>query len=205
MIRKVQALRVALWNPSIRQSDRPYRKLTAWGVGAIFCLGLSVGSLGCKTAYRRSVGATQEQVFTRIFLTDTTTAWIAVMESLKSFRLDVSNQKAGFVQTRWIDNTVDRNNADPMGGTGPYLKAQFRFKINLSPGYLGGRGQGVKVSVLREQWVQRDILEGWRPSETDAIEERTLLYRIGRIIAVRMEVERLEREKTERAIEESPF
>lgn len=155
---------------------------------------------GCSTAYRRSVGATQEQVFSRIFLTDAVTAWIAVSEALKSFRLDVSNQKAGFVQTRWTDNTADKNAADPLGGTGPFLKAQYRFKVNLAPGYIQGRGQGIRVSVLREQWVQRDVLEGWRPAETDTIEENTLLYRIGRIIAIRSEVERLERERTEKEL-----
>jgi len=63
----------------------------------------------------------------------------------------------------------------------------------------------VKVSVLREQWVQRDVLEGWRPMESDLIEENTLLYRIGRIIAVRTEIERLEREKTERELRDTQF
>jgi hypothetical protein len=157
---------------------------------------------GCSTAYRRSVGATQEQVFNRIFLTDPTTAWIAVSEALKSYRLDVTNQKSGFVQTRWTDNTVDKNAADPLGGAGPYLKAQYRYKVTLAPGFIQGRGQGVKVTVLKEQWVQRDILEGWRPMETDTIEENTLLYRIGRIIAIRSEIERLERERTQRELRE---
>ena len=171
--------------------------------------GVAVSSLllfpACTTAYRRSVGATAEQSVSKIFLTDATTTWIAVTESLKSFRLDVSNQKGGFAQTRWTDNTTDKNAADPLGGTGPFLKAQYRFRVNLAPGFVQGRGQGVKVSVLREQWVQRDVLEGWRPMESDLIEENTLLYRIGRIIAVRTEIERLEREKTERELRDTQF
>lgn len=158
---------------------------------------------GCSTAYRQSVGATREQTFNRIFLTDRTTAWIAVTEALKSFRLDVSNEKAGFIQTRWTDNTADKNAADPIGGTGAYLKAQYRFKVNLAPGYFKGRGQGIKITVLREQWVQRDVLEGWRSVETDTVEENTLLYRIGRIIAVRTEIDRLERARTDKELEES--
>jgi hypothetical protein len=158
-------------------------------------------SLSCSTAYRRSVGATQEQAFNRIFLTDYTTAWIAVSEALKSFRLEVSNQTAGYVQTRWIDNTLDKNAAETLGGTGLYLKAQYRFKVNLAPGYVLGRGNGIRVSVLREQWVQRDVLEGWRPVETDQIEENTLLYRIGRIILIRSEIERIEKERTEKELQ----
>ena len=155
---------------------------------------------GCNTAYRRSVGATQEQFFSRLYLTDATTAWIAVTEALKSFRLDISNQKVGFVQTRWTDNTADKNAADPMGGSGPFLKTQYRFKVTLAPAFIKGRGQAVKISVQREQWVQRDVLEGWRPAESDAVEENTLLYRIGRIITVRTEIDRIEREKTEKEI-----
>ncbi len=174
------------------------RSLLVWGI----LVHLFLFQAGCSTAYRRSVGATQEQVFSRIFLTDFTTSWIAVSEALKSFRLDVSNERAGFLQTRWTDNTGDKNAADPLGGTGPYIKAQFRFKVNVAPRFVRGRGEGIKITVLKEQWVQRDILEGWRPVETDTIEEQTLLYRIGRIIAMRTEVERLEREKTERALKE---
>ncbi len=163
---------------------------------------LSFSLIGCSTAYRRSVGATQEIAFSRVFLTDSVISWIAVTEALKSFRMDVVNQSGGFLQTRWTDNTVEKNAAEPLGGTGPYLKAQYRFKVNLAPVYVRGRGQGLKISVLKEQWVQRDILEGWRPVETDSIEENTLLYRIGRLIAIRTELDRLERDRTERELKE---
>ncbi|NDD92146.1 hypothetical protein EBZ37_08685 [bacterium] len=156
--------------------------------------------VGCHTAYRRSVGANQDQVFSRIFRTDSNTAWIASVEALKSFRLDISNQKLGFIQTRWTDNTLDKNSTESLDGAGPYLKAQYRFRVNLSPVYVEGRGQGIKVSVLREQWVQRDVLEGWRPAETDTVEENTLLYRIGRIVAIRTEIDRLERAQTEKEL-----
>jgi len=53
--------------------------------------------------------------------------------------------------------------------------------------------------------VQRDVLEGWRPTETDTVDENTLLYRIGRIIFIRMKIAYLEEQKTQKAIENSGF
>ena len=163
--------------------------------------GVVLGQVGCMTAYRKSVGATTEQNFTRIFVTDVSTAWQAVLEALKSSRLDVSNREAGFVQTRWTDNTSDRNFVDSFGGSDTYLKAQYRFKINVNQGYFAG-ASSVKVTVQREQWIQRDVLEGWMPVETDGIEEATLLYRHERIISIRARIAQIEHEKTEKAIQE---
>lgn len=156
----------------------------------------------CMTAYRKSVGATREQNYSRVFVTDTGTAWQAVLESLKSYRLDVSNREAGFLQTRWTDNTTDRNFVDSFGGADSYLKAQFRFRININQGFFAGTSS-VKLTVQREQWVQRDVLEGWRAIETDGIEEATLLYRIERIITMRTRLAEIERQKTEKQIEQS--
>ncbi|MBU6376274.1 MAG: hypothetical protein KGQ59_09785, partial [Bdellovibrionales bacterium] len=111
----------------------------------VLILGLSCVLGGCHSAYRRSVGANQENVFTKIFLTDANTAWIAAMESLKSYRVDIQNQKLGFIQTRWTDNTIDKNSVEVIGGAGPYLKAQYRFRVNLSPTYVEGKGQAMKI------------------------------------------------------------
>jgi NlpB/DapX lipoprotein len=157
---------------------------------------------GCMTAYRKSVGATTEQNYSKVFVTDGDTVWQSVLEALKSFRLDVSNREAGFLQTRWTDNTTDRNFVDSFGGADSYLKAQFRFKINVNPGFFAGTAS-VKLTVQREQWVQRDVLEGWRAIETDGIEEATLLYRIERIITMRVRLAEIERERTEKQIEQS--
>ena len=153
-------------------------------------------------AYRKSVGATAEQSYNRIFITDSNTAWQAVLESLKSSRLDVSNKDGGFLQTRWTDNTEERNFANSFGGADSYLKAQYRFKINLNPGFYSGNN-AVKITVKRDQWVQRDVLEGWRPTETDGVEERTLLYRIERIISLRTRLAEIEQEKTEKQIKQN--
>ncbi len=161
---------------------------------------------GCMSAYKASVGSDNSQVYRRIFLTDFNTAWQSVLDSLKASPLDVSNREGGFVQTKWTDNTAEKNFSESFGGTDAYLKAQYRFRVTVASGfYYRTNKPSVKVTVQKEQLVQRDVLEGWRPIETDSIDENTLLYRIGRIIAIRMKLAKIEEEKTRKAIENSGF
>jgi PBP1b-binding outer membrane lipoprotein LpoB len=42
----------------------------------------------CMNAYRKSVGATQDQVYTRIYITSFNVAWQATLDSLKNSPLD---------------------------------------------------------------------------------------------------------------------
>lgn len=167
-------------------------------------LAFAFASTSCVTAYRQSIGSDTSQIFQKIYLTDFNTAWQSTLDSIKNSRLDVSNREGGFVQTKWTDNTSEKNFVDSFGEADSYLKAQYRFRINVAKGFYNGQ-PSVKVAVQKEQLVQRDVLEGWRPMETDTIDENTLLYRIGRIIYIRMKMAYLEEQKTQKAIENSGF
>ena len=156
------------------------------------------------SAYKKSVGDDVGQRFSRIYLTEFNTAWSAVLESLKSYHLEVSNQESGSIKTKWNDNTSEKNLVDSFGPGKFYLKAQRRFDITVSKGFYNGR-PSVKVVIQKEQLVQYDVLEGWRAVSTDSIEENTLLYRIGRIIHVREALARIEAEKTKQATENVKF
>lgn len=162
-------------------------------------LSVALLATGCADAYRQSVGNIPE-VYNRIFITDQPTAWQATLEALKSIRLDVSNQDSGFIQTKWTDNTVEKNFTE----RGIFMKAQYRFLISVVKGFYNGK-PSVKVTVQKEQLIQRDVLEGWKRLQTDSIEEYTLLYRIGRLIAVRTKLAQHENEKNEKAIQQSGF
>jgi hypothetical protein len=171
----------------------------------ILLLAPTLGS-GCMSAYKQSVGSDNSQIYRKIFLTDFNTSWQSVLDALKASPLDVSNREGGFVQTKWTDNTAEKNFAESFGGTDAYLKAQYRFRVTVAAGfYYRSNKPSVKVTVQKEQLVQRDVLEGWHPLETDSIDENTLLYRIGRIIAIRMKLAKIEEEKTRKAIENSGF
>ena len=170
----------------------------------VFLLGSLLGATGCMTAYKKSVGANTDEVFSRVYRSDFNTAWQATLDALTSVRLDVTNRDSGSIQTRWIDNTVDRNMTDGDGTTSLYMKAQYRYRVTLASGEYQG-DKGVKVSVQREQIVQRDALDDFRPLESDGVEEKTLLYRIGRIVAVRKRLATMEEERTNKELMNSDF
>lgn len=170
----------------------------------ILVIGLALSAFGCMSAYKKSVGANTDEVYTRVYRTDFNTAWQATLDALKSVRLDVTNRDSGNIQTRWIDNTVERNMADGDGTTSLYMKAQYRYRINLAAGDYKGEN-GMKVSVQREQLVQRDALDDFRPIESDGVEEKTLLYRIGRIVSVRKRLSNMEEERTNKELMNNDF
>lgn len=168
-------------------------------------LGLIVATgQGCTQAYIQSLGGDETQAVERLYTTELDTAWQAVLESLKNNRLDVTNREGGYIQTKWTDNTAEKNFSDSFGGGDLYLKAQFRLRIALSKGYYNGQ-LVVKVSIEKEQLIQRDVLEGFRPVLSDTIDEKTLLYRIGRIIFMKMKIAKLEEIKTKKELENTRF
>jgi hypothetical protein len=135
------------------------------------------------------LGGNPAREYSRIFFTDLRLAKAAVNESLRSFVKDEStNEEGGFYVTQLKDNTALRNSIDSLAGGDAYLKAQFRLRITLSEGKFNGLNS-VKVSVRKEQVVLRDVLEGTRPIETDGVDEQTMLYRIGRLIAMQRKIE----------------
>lgn len=167
-------------------------------------LALTFSSLfsGCATAYRQSVGGVMLNVYTRIYVTDLNTAWQAALDALKSNVLEVSNREGGFIQTKWTDNTSEKNFVDSFGSQDTFLKAQYRFRITIAKGFYEEE-PAIKVTVQKEQLVQRDVLDGWKPVETDSVEENALLYRIGRLIAIRMKLNHLEEQKVEKEMKKS--
>lgn len=160
---------------------------------------------GCVNAYKRSIGSDTSQVFERIFLTDFNTAWQAVLDSLKTVSLDVTNREGGLIQTRWTDNTAQKNFVESFANADSFLKAQYRVRVTVAKGFFNGK-PSVKVSIQKDQLIQRDVLEGWRPIETDTVDENTFLYRVGRLIHMRMKIAKLEEDKIQKSLQENtPF
>ena len=172
----------------------------AWLFSAFLLCILPIFTTSCMTAYKKSVGAQLDQIFTKVFRTDSTTAWESCLESVKSMTLDISNREAGYLQTKWTDNTAEKNFSDSFAGAKAYLKAQFRFKVNVAQAYYNGEPV-IKVTAQREQMVQRDVLEGWKPLPSDGIEEQTLLYRISRIVRLKVRLAKALERKTEKETE----
>lgn len=157
-------------------------------------------SAGCASAYRKELREPPETTFSRVYVTDFNTAWQSTLDALKSSRLDIANREAGFIQTRFTENTAEKNFIDSYGTAESFLKAQIRYRIVVAKGTFETK-EGVRVSVIKEQQIQRDLLEGWKPVETDSIDENTLLYRVGRLIWMRTQVAKIEDAQSRQAIE----
>ncbi|MGK5089762.1 hypothetical protein WDW86_19600 [Bdellovibrionota bacterium FG-2] len=164
----------------------------------------AIGGSGCVTAYQETIGADSARSFSKIYLTDFNLAWQAILESLKQNAMDVTNRDSGHIQTKWTDNTAEKNLIDSFGSADAYLKAQVRYKVTASKGFYNGKSS-VKITIQKEQMIQRDVLEGWKPVQTDSVEEATLLYRIGRILTMKTKLARMEEQKTKHDIESSGF
>lgn len=168
-------------------------------VGFAF-LSLSLGA--CTAKYQRDLGGDPERVLTRTFIADFDTAWQAVLDALKSYPHDITNRESGFIQTRWVENTNERNWVESYGPGSANLKAQFRYRISLAKTRVEER-PAVRVAVQRFQLIQKDVLEGWKPKPSDEIEEKTLLYRIGHVIGLRQRLARIEAARTQKQVEQS--
>ena len=155
---------------------------------------------GCMSAYKKSVGGDTDQIFSKIFISEYSMAWEAAVDALKASPMEVVNRENGTLQTKWIDNTAERNMIDSAGSVSPYTKAQYRFRVSLAKGSLEGKNS-VRMVVQKEQQIQRDVLEGWRNQESDGIQENSLLYRVGKLIEFKIKNEKIENQKIKKQIE----
>jgi hypothetical protein len=101
-------------------------------------------------------------------------------------------------------NTAEKNFSDSFGGVNAYQKAQYRIRITFAKSIYKQKA-AIKISLLKEQLVQRDVLDGWHPIETDSVDEMTLLYRIGRLIQMRMKLAQYEDEKAKQELKNLNF
>ncbi len=129
-------------------------------------------------------------------------AWEAAVDALKASPMEVVNRENGTLQTKWIDNTAERNLIDSAGSVSPYTKAQYRFRVTMAKGNLDGLNS-VRMSVQKEQQIQRDVLEGWRNQETDGIQENSLMYRVGKLIEFKIKNEKIENQRIKQQLKKN--
>lgn len=117
----------------------------------------------------------------KMYKADFNQTWQAVLQVMKRFDIAYQNQEAGKVKTRWMDNTLQVNFTDAFGSADAVKAAEFKLSVNVAEGYSYGR-KITKVTFFKRQRVEHDFLQGWKEVRTDGIQEKTLLYRIGRLI-----------------------
>ncbi len=153
----------------------------------------------CSTFHQP--GTITNPSYTKIYLTDYNTVWQSTLDALKRFERTVVNRQGGIIQTAWIDNTAEKNFTDTFGESPIYLKAKYRLTLSVAPGTFKGK-PSVKMTIQKEQLIQRDMLEGWTEVTTDSIDENTILYRIGRLVYTKLKLKAIEEQKTKQILEE---
>ena len=130
-------------------------------------------------SYEKYKKITEElEIPTKVFKSDFNKTWEEVLQVMKRFDIAYSNQEAGKIKTRWMDNTLQVNFTDSFGSNDKVKAAEFQLMINVAEGYSYGR-KVTKVTIYKRQRVEQDFLQGWKETSTDGIQEKTLLYRIG--------------------------
>lgn len=146
-------------------------------------------------SYEQFRHVTEEfEVPTKVFRSNYNQTWLAVLEVMKDYELELTNQEAGVIKTRWKDNTLELNFADSFGSSDAVKAAKFKVVVNVVKGFRGGK-EVAKVTVYRRQMVEQDFLQGWKVIPSDGIKEKIILYRIARNLEINNRIRKLEEQK----------
>jgi hypothetical protein len=168
------------------------KKLLAWAPFILLPCPLILQ--GCSS-YEQFRYITEEfEIPNKVFKFDYNQTWLAVLQVMKNYNLELTNQEAGIIKTRWQDNTLEVNFADSFGSSDAVKAARFKLIINVVKGYRGNK-EVSKVTVYRRQMIEQDFLQGWKVIPTDGILEETILYRIDRNLKIAAKLKRIEEQK----------
>jgi hypothetical protein len=156
--------------------------------------------LSSCASYDQFVKITKDfEIPTKVFKSDFTQTWAAVVSVMKKYDIEQQNQEAGVIKTRWMDNTLEVNFADSFGSNDRVKAAKFKLLVNVIKGFRYGR-EVTKVSVYKRQIVEQDFLQGWKEVDKDLILEKTLLYRINRFLNIDNKLEEIQKKKEKEQI-----
>jgi hypothetical protein len=141
------------------------------------------------------------EIPSKVYTSDYNQTWQAVIQVMKRFDISYQNQESGKIKTRWMDNTLQVNFTDSFGSSDAIKAAEFKLLINVAEGYSYGR-KVTKVTVFKRQRVENDFLQGWKEQPTDIIQEKTLLYRIDRLISIDKKLKEIDKAREKEELED---
>lgn len=153
---------------------------------------------GCSSYKQFQYIAEEFEIPSKVFKYEYSQTWQAVLQIMQKFDLSTQNQEAGIIKTRWRDNTLELNFADSFGSSDSVKAAKFKLIVNVVKGFRGTR-EVSKVTVFKRQMVEHDFLQGWKVVRSDGIMEKTILYRIERVLAIDQRLKKIEEEKSKEA------
>jgi hypothetical protein len=159
---------------------------------------------GCAN-YEKFRQVTEElEIPTKIYRADYNQTWQAVIQVMRKYDIAQQNQEAGFIKTRWMDNTLEVNFSDSFGSADAVKAAKFKLVVNVVRGFRASR-EVTKVTIYKRQLMEQDFLQGWKEVSTDGIIEKTLLYRIERLIATDNKLKEIDKAREKEQLQNSGF
>lgn len=157
---------------------------------------------GCAS-YEKFRQVTEElEIPSKIFKSDYNQTWQAVISVMRKYDIAQQNQEAGFIKTRWIDNTLELNFADAFGSSDAVKAAKFKIIINVVKGFRSSQ-EVTKVTIYKRQLIEQDFLQGWKEVTPDGIVEKTLLYRVERLISIDNSLKEIDKVREKEQLENS--
>ncbi len=154
-------------------------------------------------SYEKFRQVTEElEIPTKVYKADYNQTWQAVIQVMRKFDIAQQNQEAGFIKTRWMDNTLEINFTDSFGSSDAVKAAKFKLVVNVVKGFRSSR-EVTKVTIYKRQLIEQDFLQGWKEVPTDGISEQTLLYRIERLIATDNKLKEIDKAREKEQLENS--
>lgn len=144
----------------------------------IFSLILLTLIMGCSEAQLYDPPVTEPP--TRIFDESYERTWRAIQISLQRYPVTISNYESGIIETKMLKGGqvfTDPNEKK--------LKPGYRYKLTIRA--VKGQFEGkpaVKVTIYKGGEIQPDFFSGYQSVPSDGLEERAVLYRIGRVLDI---------------------
>lgn len=138
----------------------------------------------------------------KVYKADYNQTWQAVIQVMRKFDIAQQNQEAGFIKTRWMDNTLEVNFTDSFGSSDAVKAAKYKLVVNVVRGFRAST-EVTKVTIYKRQLMEQDFLQGWKEASTDGIIEKTLLYRIERLIATDNKLKEIDKAREKEALQNS--
>ncbi len=107
--------------------------------------------------------------------------WRAVQLAMRKYPVKTNIYESGILETDYVKS--DKLFSDPNDAKSP-AGLRYRLIIRAVKGRIG-KSNVVKVSVTKVPEVQSDFFSGYRPIDSDGLEENAVLYRIGRFLEIK--------------------
>jgi hypothetical protein len=141
-------------------------------------LALSLSTLGACVENRPIEDPPLTEPEARVYYDSFDEVWRAVQLALRKYPVHLNNIESGTLETDYIKG--DKLFTEPVEGR---MKAGMRYKLTIRA--VKGRideKSAIKIVCIKTPEVQRDFFTGYQPITTNGLEEKTILYRIGRYL-----------------------